>query len=181
MDMGITHMELICCKELAHVKNGSCTRYHVHMSLQFVLGIDMMQSNTLTPAIAWMHCFGAMLPFFLRWKIDYHGRILKKLEGSSLTPNWFERKVALSQHESRMRWTKVGKGREPHCGRRGGGRCNVGCVTKRGITEEHALSGTRYQRVVVSQTRYDNFGPWHSSKCNLKQNACYMPFNYVFL
>ena len=46
--MGITHMELICCKEVAHVKNGSCTRYHVHMSLQFVLGIDMMQSNTLT-------------------------------------------------------------------------------------------------------------------------------------
>ena len=27
----------------------------------------------------------------------------------------------------------------------GGGRCNVVCVTKRGITEEHALSGTRYQ------------------------------------
>ena len=64
--MGITHMELICCKEVARVKNGSCTRYHVHMSLQFVLGIDMMQSNTLTHAIAWMHCFGAMLPFFLR-------------------------------------------------------------------------------------------------------------------
>ena len=42
LDMGITHMELICCKELAHVRNGSCTRYHVHMSLQFVLGIDMM-------------------------------------------------------------------------------------------------------------------------------------------
>ena len=46
----------------------SCTcqrRYHVHMSLLFVLGIDMMQSNTLTHAIAWMHCFGAMLPFSL--------------------------------------------------------------------------------------------------------------------
>ena len=64
--MGITHMELICCKEVAHVKNRSCTRYHVHMSLQFVLGIDMMQSNTLTHAIAWMQCFGAMLSFSLR-------------------------------------------------------------------------------------------------------------------
>ena len=155
--MGITHMELICCKEVARVKNGSCTRYHVHMSLQFVLGINMIQSNTLTHGIAWMHCFGAMLPFFLRWKIDYHGRILKKVEGSSLTPNWFERKVALSQHESGMRWTRVGDGREPHRGRRGGGRCNAGCVTKRGITEEHALSGMRYRRVVVLQTRYANF------------------------
>ena len=179
--MGITHMELICCKEVARVKNGSCTRYHVHMSLQFVLGIDMMQSNTLTHAIAWMHCFGAMLPFFLRWKIDYHGRILKKLEGSSLNPDWFERKAALSQHESGMRWTRVGNGLEPHRGRSGGGRCNAGCVTKRGITEEHALSGMRYRQVVVSQTRYANFEPWHSSKCNLKQNACYMSFNYVFL
>ena len=65
LDMGITHMELICCKELAHVRNGSCTRYHVHMSLQFVLGIDMIQSSTLTHAIAWMHYSGAMLPFSL--------------------------------------------------------------------------------------------------------------------
>ena len=63
----------------------------------------------------------------------------------------------------------------------GGGRCNAGCVTKRGITEEHAPSGMRYRQVVVLQTRYANFEPWHSSKCNLKQNACYMPFNYVFL
>ena len=63
LDMGITHMQLICCKELTHVKNGNCTRYHVHMSLQFVLGIDMMQSSTLTHAIAWTHCSGAMLPF----------------------------------------------------------------------------------------------------------------------
>ena len=63
----------------------------------------------------------------------------------------------------------------------GGGRCNVGCVTKRGITEEHALSGTRYRRVVVFRTRYPKFELWHPFKCNLKQNACYMPFNYVFL
>ena len=63
----------------------------------------------------------------------------------------------------------------------GGGRCNASCVTKRGITEEHALSETRYRRVVVSQTRYAKFELRHSSKCNLKQNACYMPFNYVFL
>ena len=188
--MGITHMELICCKELAHVRNGSCTRHHVHMSLQFVLGIDMIQSSTLTNAIVWMHYSGAMLPFSLCWKIDYHGQILQKLEGSSLTPDWFERKVAPSQHKLGMRWTRVGNGREPHHGRRGGGRCNAGCVTKRGITEEHALSGTRYRRVVVSQTRYAKFELWHSSKCNLKQNAwympldqnaCYMPFNYVFL
>ena len=174
LDLGITYMELICCKELAHVRNGSCTRYHVHMSLQFVL--------------AWMHYSGAMLPFSLCWKIDYHGRILKKLKGSSLTPDWFERKVTPSQHKSGMRWTRVANGREPHHGRRGGGRCNVGCVTKRGITEKHALSGTRYW-VVVSQTRYAKFELWHSSKCNLKQNAwympldqnaCYMPFNYVF-
>ena len=53
----------------------------------------------------------------------------------------------------------------------GGGRCNAGCVTKRGITEEHALSGMRYRQVVVSQTRYAKFDPWHSSKCNLRQNA----------
>ena len=53
----------------------------------------------------------------------------------------------------------------------GGGRCNAGCVTKRGITEEHALSGTRYRRVVVSRTRYAKFEPWCPSKCNLKQNA----------
>ena len=67
---------------------------------------------------------------------------------------------------------------------RGEGRCNEGCVTKRGITEEHALSRTRYRRVVVSRTRYSKFEPWHPSKCNLKknawymsldQNACYMP------
>ena len=69
---------------------------YVHMLLQFLLGIDMMQSSTLTRAIAWKHCSGAMLPFFLRWKIDYHSWILKKLEGSSLTPDWFERKVTLS-------------------------------------------------------------------------------------
>jgi len=49
---GITHMKLICYRELAHVRNGNCTRYHVHMSLQFVVGIDMMQSSTLTYAIA---------------------------------------------------------------------------------------------------------------------------------
>ena len=48
----------------------------------------------------------------------------------------------------------------------GGGRCNAGCVTKRGIIEEHALSGMRYRQVVVSQTRYAKFKPWHSSKCN---------------
>ena len=42
-----------------------------------------------------------------------------------------------------------GNRQEPHYGRTGGGRCNVGCVTKRGITEEHALSRTRYRRVVV--------------------------------
>ena len=188
--MGITHMELIYCKELAHVRNGNCTRYHVHMSLLFVLGIDMMQSSTLTHAIAWMHCSGAMLPFSLRWKIDYHGRILKKLEGSSLTPDWSERKVALSQHESRMRWMRARNGREPHHGKRGGGRCNVGCVIRRSITEEHALSGTRYRRVVVLRTRYTKFESWHPFKCNLKQNAwympldqnaCYMPFNYIFL
>ena len=53
----------------------------------------------------------------------------------------------------------------------GGGRCNASCVTKRGITEEHALSGTRYRRMVVSQTRYAKFELWHSSKCNLKQKA----------
>ena len=174
-------MELICCKELAHVRNGNCIRYHVHISLQFVLDINMIQSSTLTHA---------MLPFSLRWKINYNGQILKKIEGSSLTPNWFERKVALFQHESGMRWTRAGNGREPHHGRKGGGRCNVGYVTKRGITKEHALSGTRYRRVVVSWTRYAKFEPWHPSKCNLKQNAwympldqnaCYMPFNYVFL
>ena len=130
--MGIIHMELICCKEVALVKNGSCTRYHVHMSLQFVLGIDMMQSNTLTHAIAWMHCFRAMLPFSLRWKIDYHGRILKKLKGSSLTPDWFERKVALSQHESGMRWTRVGNGREPHHGKRGGRKVQCGLCDQEG-------------------------------------------------
>ena len=50
-------MELICCRELAYVRNGNCTRYH---------------------------------------------------------------------------------------GRRGGGRCDAGCVTKRGITVEHALSKMRY-------------------------------------
>ena len=179
--MGITHMELICCEELAHIRNGSCTRYHVHMSLQFVLGIDMMQSSTLTHVIVWIHYSRSMLPFSLHWKIDYHGRILKKLEGSSLTLDWFERKVALSQHESGMRWMRARNGREPHHGRRGGGRCNAGCVTKRGITKEHALSRMRYRWMVVSQTRYAKFEPWHSSKCNLKQNACYMPFNYVFL
>ena len=155
--MGITHMELICCKELAHVKNRNCTRYHVHMSLQFVLGIDMMQSSKLTHAIAWTHYFGAMLLFSLRWKIYYHGQILKKLKGLSLTPDWFERKVTPSQHESIMRWTRAGNEWEPHHGRRGGGRCNASCVTKRGITEEHALSGTRYRRVVVSRTMYAKF------------------------
>ena len=149
-----------------------------------------MQSSTLTHAIAWTHCSVAMLPFSLRWKIDYHGRILKKHERSSLTPNWSERKVTLSQHESRMRWTRVGNGQEPHHGTKGGGRCNVGCVTKRDITEEHALSRTRYRQVVVLRTRYAKFELWHPSKCSLKQNewympldqnACYMPFNYVFL
>ena len=39
----------------------------------------------------------------------------------------------------------AGNYREPHHGRRERGRCNVGCVTKRGIAEEHALDGTRYQ------------------------------------
>ena len=112
-------MELICCRELAHVKNGNCTRYHVHMSLQFVVGINTMQSSILTRVIAWTHYFTAMLPFSLRWKIDYHGRILKKLEGSSLTLDWFERKVTLSQHELGMRWTRAGNGWEPHHGRRG--------------------------------------------------------------
>ena len=122
-----------------------------------------------------------------------HGWILKKLKGSSLTLNWSERKVALSQHESGMRWTRVGNYREPHHGRRGGGgggRCNAGCVTNKGITKEHALSRTRYRWVVVSWTRYAKFELWHPSKCSLKQNAwympldqnaCYMPFNYVFL
>ena len=160
------------------------------MSLQFVLGIETMQCSTLTHAIAWMHCSVAMLLFSLRWKIDYHGRILKKLEGSSLTLDWSKRKVALSQQESGMRWTRAGNRWEPHHGRRGEGRCNAGCVTKRDITKEHALSGMRYRRVVVSQTRYAKFEPWHPSKCNLKQNAWYMsldqnarymPFNYVFL
>ena len=117
--MVITHMELIYRKELAHVRNGNCTRYHVHMSLLSVLGIDMMKSSTLTHAIAWTHYFGAMLLFSLRWKIYYHGQILKKLEGLSLTPDWFERKVTPSQHESRMRWTRAGNEWEPHHGRRG--------------------------------------------------------------
>ena len=45
-------MELICCRELAHVKNGNFTRYHVNMSLQFVVGIDTMQSSILTHVIA---------------------------------------------------------------------------------------------------------------------------------
>ena len=54
---------------------------------------------------------------------------------------------------------------------RGGGECNVGCATKRGIIEEHALSGIRYQRVVVSRTKFTKFEPWHPSKCNLKQIA----------
>ncbi|KAK9984305.1 hypothetical protein SO802_033830 [Lithocarpus litseifolius] len=39
----------------------------------------------------------------------------------------------------------------------GGGRCNAGCVNKRGITEEHALSRMRYRRVVVSQTSAKNY------------------------
>ena len=56
------------------------------MSLQFVLGINTMQSSTLTHAIAWMHCSAAMFPFSLRWKINYHSQILKKLKGLSLTP-----------------------------------------------------------------------------------------------
>ena len=30
---GITYMELIYCRELAHVGNGNYTKYHVHMSL----------------------------------------------------------------------------------------------------------------------------------------------------
>ena len=171
--MRITHMELIYYKKLAHVRNGNCIRYHVHISLQFVLGIDTMQSSTLTHAIAWTHCFATMLPFSLRWKIDYRGRILKKLKGSSITLNWSERKVTMSQHESGMRWTRTGNGREPHHGRRGGGMCNVGYVTKMGITEEHVLSRTRYQQVVVARTRY--------AIMPLDQNACYMPFNYVFL
>ena len=177
-------------KELTHVRNGNCTRYHVHISFQFVLGIDTMQSSTLTYAITWTHCSAAMVSFSLRWKIDYHGQILKKLEGSSLTPDWSERKVVLSQHELGMRSTRAGNGQESHHGRRGGGRCNASYVTKRGITEEHALSGTRSRRVVVSRTRYAKFESWHPSKCNLKQNtwympldqnASYMPFNYVFL
>ena len=79
-----------------------------------------MQSSILTHAIAWTHYFGAMLLFSLRWKIDDHGRILKKLEGSSLTPDWYERKVALSQHESGMRWTRAGNGQEPYHGRKEG-------------------------------------------------------------
>ena len=71
----------------------------------------------------------------------------------------------------------------------GGGRCNVGCATKRGITKEHDLSGTRYRWVVVLQTRYAKFELWHPSKCNLNQNAwympldqnaCYIPFNFIF-
>ena len=49
--MGITHIELIYCRELAHVRNGNCIRYHVHMSLQFIVGIDTMQNSTLTHAI----------------------------------------------------------------------------------------------------------------------------------
>ena len=147
-----------------------------------------MQSSILTHAMAWMHCSATMLLFSLRWKINYHGWMLKKLEGSSLTPDWSERKVALSQHESGLRWM----GRETaetHHGRRGGGRCNVGCATKRGITKEHDLSGTRYRWVVVLQTRYAKFELWHPSKCNLNQNAwympldqnaCYIPFNFYF-
>ena len=57
--------------------------------------------------------------------------------------------------------------------KKGGGMCNVGYVTKMGITEEHVLSRTRYQQVVVARTRY--------AIMPLDQNACYMPFNYVFL
>ena len=175
--MRITHMELIYYQKLAHVRNGNCIRYHVHISLQFVLGIDTMQSSTLTHAIAWTHCFATMLPFSLRWKIDYRGRILKKLKGSSITLDWSERKVTMSQHELGMRWTRTGNGREPHHGRRGGGRCNAGCVTNKGITKEHALSRTRYRWVVVSWTRYAKFELWHPSKCSLKQNAWYMPLD----
>ena len=53
----------------------------------------------------------------------------------------------------------------------GGGRCNAGCVTKRCIIEEHALSGTKYRLAVVSHTKYAKFKPWHPPKCDLKQNA----------
>ena len=126
------------------------------------------------------------------WKIDYHGRILKKLEGLSLTPRLIQEKGRpistrirneMDEGEKRPRTTPWKEGG-------GGGRCNASCVTKRGITEEHALSRTRYRRVVVLWTRYAKFEPWHPSKCNLKQNAwympldqnaCYIPFNYVFL
>ena len=89
----------------------------------------------------------------------------------------------------RIKMDGAGNSREPHHGRRGGGRCNVGCATKRGITKEHALSGTRYRWVVVLQTRYAKFELWHPSKCNLNQNAwympldqnaCYIPFNFIF-
>ena len=116
-----------------------------------------------------LHYSRAMLSFSLRWKIYYHGRILKKLEGLSLTPDWSERKVALFQHESGVKWTRAGNGREPHHGRRGGEKGVMRVVWPRGITEEHALSGMRYRRMVVSWTRYAKFEPWHPSKCNLKQ------------
>ena len=49
---GITHMELICYRELEHMRNGNCTRYHVHVSLQSVVDINMMQNNILSHAIA---------------------------------------------------------------------------------------------------------------------------------
>ena len=43
---------------------------------------------------------GAMLPFSLHWKIDDHGRILKKLERSSLTPiNSRERSPCLNTNQ----------------------------------------------------------------------------------
>ena len=49
---GITYMELICYRELEHMRNGNCTRYHVHVSLQSVVDINMMQNNILSHAIA---------------------------------------------------------------------------------------------------------------------------------
>ena len=57
----------------------------------------------------------------------------------------------------------------------GGGRCNAGCVTKRGITEEHALSGTRYQLVVVSELGTLNLNHYIllNATCNKMHDICH--------